>query len=212
MAISVLVAVEPVADDLVARIADRTRALRVGDGTTGPDLGPVITAVQRDRVIGYVDGAEAAGAKVVNDGRVVDAAGGGFFVGPTVLDHVTADMDVYRDEVFGPVLSIVRVASFDDALALVNGNPYGNGTALFTRSGAAARRFERDVTVGMVGINVPIPVPAAHFSFGGWKDSLFGDLHAYGADGVAFFTRKKVVTTRWPEPVAGVDLAFPRHD
>jgi malonate-semialdehyde dehydrogenase (acetylating)/methylmalonate-semialdehyde dehydrogenase len=212
MAISVVVAVEPVADDLVARIADRTRSLKVGAGTRGPDLGPVISAEQQQRVIGYVDGAEQAGAKVVTDGRVVEPDGepGGHWVGPTVLDNVTADMDVYRDEVFGPVLSVVRAGTFDDALALVNSNRYGNGAAVFTRSGTAARRFELEVEAGMVGVNVPIPVPAAHFSFGGWKDSLYGDLHAYGADGIRFFTRGKVVTSRWPEPVPGVDLAFPR--
>jgi malonate-semialdehyde dehydrogenase (acetylating)/methylmalonate-semialdehyde dehydrogenase len=172
----------------------------------------VITAAQRDRIRSYVDGAEAVGAKVVTDGRTVDADGDaqGYFVGPTVLDNVSPHMDVYRDEVFGPVLCVVRAPSFDDALALVNASPYGNGAAIFTSSGAAARRFETEVTAGMVGINVPIPVPAAHFSFGGWKDSLFGDLHAYGADGVAFFTRGKVVTSRWPEPPAGVDLAFPK--
>jgi malonate-semialdehyde dehydrogenase (acetylating)/methylmalonate-semialdehyde dehydrogenase len=212
MAVSVVVAVEPVADDLVARVAERTRALRVGAGTRKPDLGPVITGEQRDRIAGYVESAESAGAKVVNDGRVVEADGeqGGFWAGPTVLDNVTPDMDVYRDEVFGPVLSVVRVPTFDEALDLVNSSPYGNGVALFTRSGTAARRFELEVAAGMVGINVPIPVPAAHFSFGGWKDSLFGDLHAYGPDGIRFFTRGKVVTTRWPEPTPGVDLAFPR--
>jgi malonate-semialdehyde dehydrogenase (acetylating)/methylmalonate-semialdehyde dehydrogenase len=212
MAISVVVAVEPVADDLVARIAERTRALRVGAGDRGPDLGPVITAEQRDRVLGYVDGAERQGAKVVNDGRVVEADGeaGGYFVGPTVLDNVTVDMDVYVDEVFGPVLCVVRTGTFDSALALVNDSRYGNGAAIFTRSGAAARRFELEAQAGMLGVNVPIPVPAAHFSFGGWKDSLYGDLHAYGPDGIRFFTRGKVVTARWPEPTPGVDLAFPR--
>jgi malonate-semialdehyde dehydrogenase (acetylating)/methylmalonate-semialdehyde dehydrogenase len=216
MAVSVVVAVEPVADVLVARVAERTRELRVGAGTRKPDLGPVITGEQRDRVVGYVDGAERAGAKVVTDGRAVQADGeqSGYWVGPTVLDNVTPDMTVYGDEVFGPVLSVVRAGTFDDALELVNSSPYGNGAALFTRSGAAARRFELEVEAGMVGINVPIPVPAAHFSFGGWKDSLFGDLHAYGEDGIRFFTRGKVVTSRWPVgqagPAGGVDLAFPR--
>jgi malonate-semialdehyde dehydrogenase (acetylating)/methylmalonate-semialdehyde dehydrogenase len=212
MAVSVVVAVEPVADELVARIADRTARLRIGAGDRGPDMGPVITAEQRTRVLGYVDGAEQQGAKVVSDGRTVEADGdsGGYFVGPTVLDNVATDMDVYADEVFGPVLSVVRVGTFDEALDLVNANRYGNGVALFTRSGTAARRFELEVQVGMVGINVPIPVPAAHFSFGGWKDSLYGDLHAYGPDGVRFFTRGKVVTSRWPDPTPGVDLAFPR--
>jgi malonate-semialdehyde dehydrogenase (acetylating)/methylmalonate-semialdehyde dehydrogenase len=212
MAISVVVAVEPVADDLLARIAERTRALKVGTGTRGPDLGPVITAGQRQRVIDHVDRAEQAGAKVVTDGRVVEPDGdaGGYWVGPTVLDQVRTDMDVYTDEVFGPVLCVVRASTFDEALALVNRNRYGNGAAVFTRNGTAARRFELEVEAGMVGVNVPIPVPAAHFSFGGWKDSLFGDLHAYGADGVRFFTRGKVVTSRWPEPTPGVDLAFPR--
>jgi malonate-semialdehyde dehydrogenase (acetylating)/methylmalonate-semialdehyde dehydrogenase len=212
MAISVVVAVEPVADDLLARIEERTRALKVGAGTRRPDLGPVITAEQRQRVIAHVERAEQAGAKVVTDGRVVTADGddGGYWVGATVLDNVTTDMDVYTEEVFGPVLCVVRAGTFDDALALVNGNRYGNGAAIFTRNGTAARRFELEVEAGMVGINVPIPVPAAHFSFGGWKDSLFGDLHAYGADGVRFFTRGKVVTSRWPEPTPGVDLAFPK--
>ena len=212
MAISVVVAVEPVADELVARIADRTRALQVGAGDRGPDLGPVITAEQRDRVVGYVDGAERDGAKVVNDGRSVQPNGepGGYWVGPTVVDNVTTDMAVYTDEVFGPVLSVVRVGTFEEALDLVNDSPYGNGAAIFTRSGAAARRFELEAQAGMLGINVPIPVPAAHFSFGGWKGSLYGDLHAYGPDGIRFFTRGKVVTSRWPEPTPGVDLAFPR--
>jgi malonate-semialdehyde dehydrogenase (acetylating)/methylmalonate-semialdehyde dehydrogenase len=212
MAISVVVAVEPAADDLLARIAERTRALKVGTGTRAPDLGPVITAEQRQRVIDHVDRAEQAGAKVVTDGRVVEPDGdaGGYWVGPTVLDQVSPDMDVYTDEVFGPVLCVVRASTFDEALALVNRNRYGNGAALFTRNGTAARRFELEVEAGMVGVNVPIPVPAAHFSFGGWKDSLFGDLHAYGADGVRFFTRGKVVTSRWPQPTPGVDLAFPR--
>ncbi|HVV75649.1 MAG TPA: CoA-acylating methylmalonate-semialdehyde dehydrogenase [Mycobacteriales bacterium] len=212
MAISVVVAVEPVADDLLARIAERTRALKVGAGTRTPDLGPVITAAQQQRVVDHINRAERAGAKVVTDGRAVTPDGDpdGYWVGATVLDHVTTDMDVYTEEVFGPVLCVVRAGTFDDALALVNRNPYGNGAALFTRNGTAARRFELDVEAGMVGINIPIPVPAAHFSFGGWKDSLFGDLHAYGADGIRFFTRGKVVTSRWPEPAPGVDLAFPR--
>ena len=214
MAISAIVAVGGIADDLVERIAQRTRALRTGDGRRGCDMGPLVTAAARDRVVGYVDAGEASGATVVVDGRGVqaDADGEGFFVGPTLLDHVDTGMSVYTDEIFGPVLSVLRVESYDEALALVNGNPYGNGTALFTHDGGAARRFQNEVEVGMVGINVPVPVPMAWFSFGGWKSSLFGDLHAHGTEGVRFFTRGKVVTSRWPDPRhAGVDLGFPQN-
>ncbi len=215
MAVSALVPVGPIADDLVARVAERARALRTGDGTRGADMGPLVTGAHRDRVAGYVEAGEAEGAKVVVDGRGVEADGGedGFWLGPTLLDHVEASMSVYTDEIFGPVLSVVRAETYDEALALVNDNPYGNGVAIFTRDGGAARRFGNEVEVGMVGVNVPIPVPMAYYSFGGWKSSLFGDSHAHGSEGVHFYTRGKVVTTRWPDPGhGGVDLGFPQSD
>ena len=214
MAISALVAVGGVADELVAKIAERTTALRTGDGTRGCDMGPLVTAASRDRVSGYVAAGEEAGAELVVDGRDItpDAEGEGFFVGPTLLDHVTPDMSVYTDEIFGPVLSVLRVETYEEAVALVNANPYGNGTALFTNDGGAARRFQNEVTVGMVGVNVPVPVPMAYFSFGGWKNSLFGDTHAHGVEGVHFFTRGKVVTTRWLDPShGGINLGFPQN-
>jgi malonate-semialdehyde dehydrogenase (acetylating) / methylmalonate-semialdehyde dehydrogenase len=217
MAISVLVAVGPVADDLVAKIADRTRGLVTGDGTRGSDMGPLVTQAHRDKVASYVDEGESAGAKVVVDGRGVRADGGeeGFWLGPTLFDNVTPEMSIYRDEIFGPVLSVVRVDTYDEAVALVNANPYGNGVALFTSSGGAARKFELEVEVGMIGINVPIPVPMAYYSFGGWKSSLFGDTHAHGVEGVHFFSRGKVVTSRWQDPAVaptgGLELAFPRN-
>ncbi len=217
MAISVLVAVGPVADDLVAKIADRARGLVTGDGTRGADMGPLVTEPHRDKVAAYVDQGEQAGAKVVVDGRDVraDGADQGFWLGPTLLDHVGVDMSVYTDEIFGPVLSVVRVDTYDEAVALVNANRYGNGVALFTSSGGAARKFEVDVEVGMIGINVPIPVPMAYYSFGGWKSSLFGDSHAHGTEGVHFFTRGKVVTSRWNDPavkpLGGLELAFPQN-
>ncbi|WP_244931134.1 CoA-acylating methylmalonate-semialdehyde dehydrogenase [Nocardioides sp. W7] len=222
MAISVLVAVEPVADELVARIADRTRTLVIGDGSKGveheSDMGPLVTRAHRDKVASYVDSGQAAGAKLVVDGREVRAAGeaDGFWLGPTLFDHVTPDMAIYTDEIFGPVLSVVRVASYDEAVALVNSNHYGNGTAIFTNDGGAARRYENEVEVGMIGVNVPIPVPVAYYSFGGWKRSLFGDTHAHGSEGVHFFTRGKVVTTRWIDPAnrpqGGLELGFPQND
>jgi malonate-semialdehyde dehydrogenase (acetylating)/methylmalonate-semialdehyde dehydrogenase len=214
MAISAVVAVGSIADDLVERIAERTVSLRTGDGRRGCDMGPLVTAAARDRVTGYVDAGEAAGAKLVVDGRGVtaDADGDGFFVGPTLFDQVTTDMSIYTDEIFGPVLSVIRVESYDEALELVNVNPYGNGTAIFTNDGGAARRFQNEVEVGMVGVNVPVPVPVAYFSFGGWKNSLFGDSHAHGTEGVQFFTRGKVVTSRWLDPShGGVDLGFPQN-
>jgi malonate-semialdehyde dehydrogenase (acetylating)/methylmalonate-semialdehyde dehydrogenase len=227
MAISVLVAVGSVADELVARVADRTRTVLIGDGsaeataaTDGPreaDMGPLVTRAHRDRVAAYIDAGEREGAKVVVDGREVTARGhrDGFWLGPTLFDHVTPEMEIYREEIFGPVLSVVRVETYAEAVELINANPYGNGTAVFTNDGGAARRFEADVTVGMIGINVPIPVPAAYYSFGGWKRSLFGDAHAYGAEGVQFFTRGKVVTSRWIDPAnrpeGGLELGFPRH-
>ena len=217
MAISVLVAVGPVADDLVAKVADRTRSLRIGDGTRGCDMGPLVTQAHRDRVSSYVEAGEESGAKVVVDGRSVEADGAsdGFWLGPTLLDNVSPEMSVYTDEIFGPVLNVVRVSSYDEAVRLVNDNPYGNGVALFTSSGGAARKFEVDVEVGMIGINVPIPVPMAYYSFGGWKNSLFGDSHAHGIEGVHFFTRGKVVTSRWNDPAVkptgGLELAFPQN-
>ncbi|MEU6073554.1 CoA-acylating methylmalonate-semialdehyde dehydrogenase [Micromonospora sp. NPDC047074] len=212
MAISALVAVEPVADALVPRIAERIRRLRTGDGRRGCDMGPLVTAAHADRVRSYVAAGVAAGAVPVVDGREVEPDGdpGGFWLGPTLFDHVRTDMSIYTDEIFGPVLSVVRVGSFDEAVELVNANPYGNGTAIFTNDGGAARRYQHEVEAGMVGVNVPIPVPMAYYSFGGWKASLFGDLHAHGEDGVRFFTRGKVVTSRWLNPRhGGVNLGFP---
>ena len=214
MAISAVVAVEPIAGDLVARIAERVGSLSVGDGSAGADMGPLITAAHRDKVTAYLDGGVQAGATMVVDGRAHPVSGdpAGFWLGPTLFDHVSPEMALYTDEIFGPVLSVIRVASYDDALALVNSNPYGNGAAIFTNDGGAARRFQNEVEVGMVGINVPIPVPVAYYSFGGWKSSLFGDTHAYGADGVHFFTRGKVVTSRWLDPShGGVNLGFPQN-
>ncbi|MET9491878.1 CoA-acylating methylmalonate-semialdehyde dehydrogenase [Nocardia sp. NPDC006630] len=215
MAISALVAVGPIADDLVARIAQRTKTIRTGDGTKGSDMGPLVTEAHRDRVASYIAAGESAGATVVLDGRTVDADGAadGFWLGPTILDNVTPEMSVYTDEIFGPVLSVVRVDTYDEALALINNNQYGNGTAIFTNDGGAARRFHNEVEVGMVGINVPIPVPMAYYSFGGWKNSLFGDSHAHGIDGVHFFTRTKAVTSRWLDPShGGLNLGFPQNN
>jgi malonate-semialdehyde dehydrogenase (acetylating) / methylmalonate-semialdehyde dehydrogenase len=215
MAISVVVAVDPIGDDLVARIADRIPGLLVGPGTTpGAEMGPLITDVHRQRVARLVDAGVAEGADLVADGRglVVDGHEDGFFLGPCLFDRVRPDMTIYREEIFGPVLSVVRAASYDEAVALVAANPYGNGVALFTRDGGAARQFETEIDAGMVGINVPIPVPMAYYSFGGWGDSLFGDTHAYGPESVHFYTRGKVVTTRWADPhTRGPDLGFPTH-
>jgi malonate-semialdehyde dehydrogenase (acetylating)/methylmalonate-semialdehyde dehydrogenase len=212
MALSVAVAVGGVGDALVEAVSARIPRLRVGNGAEpGTDMGPLITAEHRDKVAGYVDAGQRAGARVVVDGRADDVPADGFFLGMTLLDDVTPDMTVYRDEIFGPVLSVVRVESYDEGLALINRNRYANGTAIFTRDGGAARRFQNEVQVGMVGINVPIPVPVAYYSFGGWKDSLFGDTHMYGPEGIAFYTRGKVVTQRWPDPATStVDLGFPR--
>ncbi len=202
MAISAVVAVGPAGDALVDKVRERTEQITIGPGLEpGSEMGPVVTAAARERVLGYVDEGEKAGATVVVDGREVDVKAenaDGFFVGPTLLDHVTTDMSVYTDEVFGPLLTVLRVPTLDDALDLVNANPYGNGTAVFTQSGEVARTFQRRVQVGMIGVNVPIPVPMAYHSFGGWKDSLFGDHHIHGPEGVRFYTRAKVVTTRWP--------------
>jgi len=211
MAISVVLAVESIADELVAKIAERIPSIKVGPGNE-PDaeMGPLVSGEHRDRVRGYVDGATDAGAKVVVDGRD-GAPAEGFFLNPTLLDGVTPDMKAYQDEIFGPVLSVTRVASYDDGLELINANPYGNGTAIFTRDGGAARQFQWDADVGMIGVNVPIPVPVSYYSFGGWKASLFGDVHMYGPEGINFYTRGKVVTSRWPDPhTSAVDLGFPR--
>ncbi|NDV03845.1 CoA-acylating methylmalonate-semialdehyde dehydrogenase [Rhodococcus sp. IEGM 248] len=215
MAISALVAVGDIADELVAKIKERTDTLKIGDGTKDSDMGPLVTKVHRDKVASYIDAGEHDGATIVVDGRTVHANGGadGFWLGPTLIDHVTTDMSVYTDEIFGPVLSVIRVDSYDDALELVNSSPFGNGTAIFTNDGGAARRFQNEVEVGMVGINVPIPVPMAYYSFGGWKNSLFGDSHAHGTEGVHFFTRGKVVTTRWLDPShGGLNLGFPQNN
>lgn len=214
MAISVCVAVGPIADDLVAKITERAVKLKTGDGTKGADMGPLVTKAHRDKVASYIEAGESEGAKVVVDGRKVmpDGDADGFWLGPTLLDNVKPGMSVYTDEIFGPVLSVVRVETYDEALELVNSNPYGNGTAIFTNDGGAARRFQNEVEVGMVGINVPIPVPVAYYSFGGWKASLFGDIHAHGSDGVKFFTRRKAVTQRWLDPShGGINLGFPQN-
>ena len=217
MAISVAVAVGDIADDLVAKIAERAATIVTGEGTTTAEMGPLVTKAHRDKVASYVDAGEAAGATVVLDGRTVSPAGDnvadGFWLGPTLFDHVTPEMSIYTDEIFGPVLAVVRVDTYDQALELINANPFGNGTAIFTNDGGAARRFGNEVEVGMVGINVPIPVPMAYYSFGGWKASLFGDTHAHGTEGVHFFTRAKAITTRWLDPShGGLNLGFPEND
>ena len=214
MAISVVVAVEPVADDLIAKIESRMSGLKVGDGTRGCDMGPLITREHRDKVASYIDVAIADGASVVVDGRGIEVDGGadGFWLGPTLIDKVSTDSDVYRHEIFGPVLSIVRVASYQEGLDLINASQYGNGTAIFTNDGGAARRFQHEVQVGMIGINVPIPVPVGYYSFGGWKDSLFGDAKAYGPQAVHFFSREKAITSRWLDPShGGINLGFPQN-
>jgi malonate-semialdehyde dehydrogenase (acetylating)/methylmalonate-semialdehyde dehydrogenase len=212
MAISVVVAVGAIADPLVAAIASRVATLRIGAGDDADsEMGPLITGEHRDRIASYLEAGAADGATLVVDGRARRFDGDGFFLGVSLLDRVEPSMSVYRDEIFGPVLCVVRRDSFDDALALVNANPYGNGVAIFTRDGGAARRFETEVEVGMIGINVPIPVPVAYYSFGGWKASLFGDTHMYGPDGMRFCTRAKVVTSRWPDPATStIDLGFPQ--
>ncbi|MBU6496873.1 MAG: aldehyde dehydrogenase family protein, partial [Acidobacteria bacterium] len=214
MAISTSVLVGGVADAVLERVADRARRVVVGSGRdAASEMGPVITAASKNRIESIVSASVDEGASLVVDGRHLTVPGyeGGFFVGPTVVDDVRLDMGVYQQEIFGPVLTNVRVSSVEDAIALVNANPYGNGTAIFTSSGEAARRFHREVNVGMIGINVPIPVPMAYYSFGGWKDSLFGDHHVYGPEGVRFYTRAKAVTQRWPErrDESGASFAFP---
>ncbi len=210
MAISVVVAVDAIADELVSKIAERIDRLTVGNGADATsDFGPLITEAHRDRVAGYVTRAEAAGATVVRSGER-EISRPGFYYGAALLDGVSPEMECYRDEIFGPVLCVVRVATYDEGVALINANPFGNGVALFTRDGNAARHFSRHVTVGMIGVNVSIPVPVASYSFGGWKDSLFGHAHMYGPEGITFFTRNKVVTSRWPAPTTSqLNLGFP---
>jgi malonate-semialdehyde dehydrogenase (acetylating) / methylmalonate-semialdehyde dehydrogenase len=212
MAISVVVAVGDIGDRLVEAIAARLPKLKVGAGTDpDSDMGPLVTAAHRDSVARYIDAGELSGATVVVDGRTADVPAEGFFLGMTLLDHVDVSASVYTDEIFGPVLSVVRTETYPEALDLINRNQFANGTAIFTRDGGAARQFQFDVEVGMVGINVPIPVPVSYYSFGGWKASLFGDTHMYGPEGVNFYTRGKVVTSRWPDPATStVDLGFPR--
>jgi malonate-semialdehyde dehydrogenase (acetylating)/methylmalonate-semialdehyde dehydrogenase len=214
MSISAAVAVGAAGDALVEAVSAKASALTVGSGRdAASDLGPVVSAAARDRIVGLIGTGAVQGGQLSVDGRGVVVAGheGGFFVGPTVIDGVTTEMDVYREEIFGPVLSVVRRDSVDEAIALINANPYGNGTAIFTSSGEAARRFQRGVKVGMIGINVPVPVPMAYYSFGGWKDSLFGDKHIHGPEGISFYTRGKVVTSRWPhvDHESGSSLQFP---
>jgi malonate-semialdehyde dehydrogenase (acetylating)/methylmalonate-semialdehyde dehydrogenase len=214
MAISVVVAVEPVADELIKRIVDRMGKLVTGDGTKNSDMGPLVTKQHRDKVASYVGAGIQEGATAVVDGRNVQADGAkdGYWLGPTLFDNVKTNMTIYTDEIFGPVLSVVRVKTYEEALKIVNDHPYGNGTAIFTNDGGAARRFRNEIEVGMVGINVPIPVPVAYYSFGGWKNSLFGDSHAHGTEGVHFYTRGKVITSRWLDPShGGINLGFPQN-
>jgi malonate-semialdehyde dehydrogenase (acetylating)/methylmalonate-semialdehyde dehydrogenase len=214
MAISVVVAVEPVADALIAKVTERMSKLRTGDGRRGCDMGPLVTREHRDKVASYIDIAVTDGAHVVVDGRnqEFDGDANGFWLGPTLLDQVPTTSKVYTEEIFGPVLSIVRVKSFDEGVALINASPFGNGTAIFTNDGGAARRFQNEIEVGMVGINVPIPVPVAYYSFGGFKNSLFGDTKAHGVEGVHFYTRGKAITSRWLDPShGGINLGFPQN-
>ncbi len=212
MAISVVVAVGDAGDRLVDAITERIPRVRVGPGDDpGSEMGPLVTAAHRDKVAAYLDDNALGGARIVIDGRETAPEGDGFFLGATLVDDVQPGTRVYDEEIFGPVLSVVRADSYDDAVRLVNDNPYGNGVALFTRDGGAARRFQYEAEVGMVGVNVPIPVPVAYYSFGGWKGSLFGDTHMYGPEGIHFYTRTKVVTSRWPDPsTSEVDLGFPQ--
>jgi malonate-semialdehyde dehydrogenase (acetylating) / methylmalonate-semialdehyde dehydrogenase len=214
MAIATVVAVGSVHDPLVEAINARLPKVKVGPGSDPTaEMGPLVTKQHRDKVASYLESAAEQGATIVADGRdhPLYASSDGFFLGTSLIDHVTPEMDCYRDEIFGPVLTVMRVETYEEALGLINDNPYGNGTAIFTRDGGAARQFQFDVNVGMVGVNVPIPVPVAYYSFGGWKASLFGDLHMYGPDGIQFYTRSKVVTSRWPDPsTSSVDLGFPR--
>jgi malonate-semialdehyde dehydrogenase (acetylating) / methylmalonate-semialdehyde dehydrogenase len=210
MAISAVVAVGAAGDALVGRLKQKALEIKVGPGSdASSDMGPVVTAQARDRIAGYITRGADAGATLVVDGRdcQVDGYANGFYVGPTIFDHVRTAMDIYTDEIFGPVLCVVRADTLDEAIALINANPYGNGTAVFTSSGSAARIFQREIQVGMIGINVPIPVPMAFYSFGGWKASLFGDHHIHGPEGVKFYTRAKVVTSRWPDE----EIASAKH-
>jgi malonate-semialdehyde dehydrogenase (acetylating)/methylmalonate-semialdehyde dehydrogenase len=214
MAISVVVAVEPVADALIGKITERMSKLRTGDGRRNCDMGPLVTQAHRDKVASYIDVAAADGATIVVDGRnqEFDGAAAGFWLGPTLLDNVPTSSKVYTEEIFGPVLSIVRVKSYEEGVALINNGAFGNGTAIFTNDGGAARRFQNEIEVGMIGINVPIPVPVAYYSFGGWKNSLFGDTKAHGVEGVHFFTRGKAITSRWLDPShGGINLGFPQN-
>lgn len=214
MAISVVVAVEPVADALISKISSRMAQIKVGDGRRSCDMGPLVTKVHRDKVASYIEIAEQDGAEIVVDGRsvVADGAAGGFWLGPTLIDKVPVSSKVYQEEIFGPVLSVVRVQSYQEGLELINSGAFGNGTAIFTNDGGAARRFQHEVEVGMIGINVPIPVPVAYFSFGGWKHSLFGDSRAHGEEGFRFFTQTKVITSRWLDPShGGLNLGFPQN-
>jgi malonate-semialdehyde dehydrogenase (acetylating)/methylmalonate-semialdehyde dehydrogenase len=213
MAISVVVAVGSAADPLVAAIQQRIPKVKVGDGTMpSSEMGPLITAEHRDRVASYVEGARDEGATVVVDGRDQKFGGDGFYLAPSLIDHVKPGMRAYDDEIFGPVLGVTRVDSYDDAIKLISDSEWGNGTAIFTRDGGAARRFQVEAQAGMVGINVPIPVPVAYYSFGGWGNSLFGQSHAYGPEGVDFYTKAKVITSRWPDPATSkVDLGFPEN-
>jgi malonate-semialdehyde dehydrogenase (acetylating)/methylmalonate-semialdehyde dehydrogenase len=213
MAISVVVAVDPIGDDLVNAISEKMSKIVVGDGTRSCDMGPLVTQVHRDKVASYLDIATQDGATIVQDGRGVTPDGdeNGFWLGPTLIDNVPTTSKVYQEEIFGPVLSVVRVKTYDEAIALINSGAFGNGTAIFTNDGGAARQFVTDIQVGMVGVNVPIPVPMAYFSFGGWKHSLFGDSRAHGEEGFRFFTRQKVVTSRWSDPShGGLNLGFPQ--
>jgi malonate-semialdehyde dehydrogenase (acetylating)/methylmalonate-semialdehyde dehydrogenase len=212
MAVSMLVAVGDAGDELVAAIKERLPKVKVGDGMDpASEMGPLVTAEHRDKVASYIEQAPNEGATVVVDGRATAPDNGGFFLGVSLLDNVTPEMDAYKVEIFGPVLGVTRVGTYNEAVRLVNENPYGNGTAIFTRDGGVARQFQFDVQAGMVGINVPIPVPVAYYSFGGWKNSLFGDTHIYGPEGINFYTRGKVVTSRWPDPATSkVDLGFPQ--
>ena len=214
MAISVVVAVEPVADPLIEKIKQRMATIKVGDGRRACDMGPLVTRQHRDKVASYIDIAKNDGAVVVVDGRDVNPDGDakGYWLGPTLIDKVPTSSKVYQDEIFGPVLSVVRVSSYDEGLKLINSSQFGNGTAIFTNDGGAARRFQHEVEVGMIGINVPIPVPVAYFSFGGWKHSLFGDSRAHGEEGFRFFTQTKVITSRWLDPShGGINLGFPQN-
>jgi malonate-semialdehyde dehydrogenase (acetylating)/methylmalonate-semialdehyde dehydrogenase len=214
MAISVVVAVEPVAEALIEKVISRMKTLKIGDGRRNCDMGPLVTKEHRDKVAGYIEIAEKDGAKVLVDGRgiSVDGDAAGFWLGPTLIDKVPTTSKVYTEEIFGPVLSIVRVKSYEEGVSLINTGAFGNGTAIFTNDGGAARRFQNEVEVGMIGINVPIPVPVAYYSFGGWKNSLFGDTKAHGVEGVHFFTRGKAITSRWLDPShAGINLGFPQN-